>query len=153
MKKKVMFQLIIGMSNGGINFPIPRALLPLLPENFHPMLIPLLLKTIHQLNHLFKLMHPPPPPLKMLSLKGRVPLLMTYAKTLMLCLLFSSGLRKQPLIVIQKVKVPKHLLKHLLLIAPITLMTKNYLVMMLMTLLTQEIIDALLFVQPVQRPK
>ena len=67
----------------------------------------------------------------------------------MLCLLFSSGLRKQ-LIVIQKVevqmKVPKHLLKHLLLITPITHMTRNYLVMMLMTLLTWEIIDALLFV-------
>ena len=67
----------------------------------------------------------------------------------MLCLLFSSGLRKQ-LIVIQKVevqmKVPKHLLKQLLLITPITHMTRNYLVMMLMTLLTWEIIDALLFV-------
>ena len=152
-----MFQLVIGMSNGGISFPIPRALLPLLPENFHPMPIPMLLKTIHQLNHLFKLMHPPPPPLKMLSLKRRVPLLITYAKTLMLCLLFSSGLRKQLLIVIQKVevqmKVPKHLLKQLLLITPITHMTRNYLVMMLMTLLTWEIIDALLFVQPSQRLK
>ena len=134
------------MSNGGISFPIPRALLPLLPENFHLMLLPLLLKTIHQPNHLFKLMHPPPPLLKMLSLKRRVPLLMTYAKTLMLCMLFSSGSRKLLLIVIQKVKNPKNLLKHLLLIIPITLMTSNYSVMMLVTLLTYEIIDALLFV-------
>ena len=134
------------MSNGGISFPIPRALLPLLPENFHLMLLPLLLKTIHQPNHLFKLMHPPPPLLKMLSLKRRVPLLITFAKSLMLCLLFSSWLRKQLLIMIQKVKVQMKVPKHLLLITPITLMTRNYLVMMLVTLLTQEIIDALLFV-------
>ena len=134
------------MSNGGISFPIPRELLPLLPKNFHPMPIPLLLKTIHQLNHLFKLMHPPPPPLTMLSLKRRVPLLITFAKSLMLCLLFSSWLRKQLLIMIQKVKVQMKVPKHLLLITPITLMTRNYLVMMLVTLLTQEIIDALLFV-------
>ena len=71
---------------------------------------------------------------------------MTYAKTLMLCMLFSSGSRKLLLIVIQKVKNPKNLLKHLLLIIPITLMTSNYSVMMLVTLLTYEIIDALLFV-------
>ena len=71
------------MSNGGIKFPHTQRIVATITKEFSPY-VDSFAANIHQLNHLFKLMHSPPPPLKILSLKRRVPFLVTYAKSLML---------------------------------------------------------------------
>ena len=148
MNKKVMFQLVIAMSNGGIKFPHTQRIVATITKEFSPYVDSFAAKDYSPAQSLVQTDALTTSSIKNVKSKKKSSSLGNLRKILDACLLFSNGLRKQLLIVIQNVKVPKHLLKYLLLITPITLMTRNYLVTMLMTLLNQEIIDALLFVQP-----